>query len=510
MKKHINRKEFLHQMAVLSGGLRVGLGNWEAKAFSQLTSPVSGSLTEENIVVIIQLSGGNDGLNTVIPAEDDLYFKARPTIGIKKETALPLMNQMYLHPSMTGLKKLFDDDKMAIVQGVGYANPNRSHFRATDIWNSGSDANIVLEEGWAGRYLMEKYPSFPINMPKHPMAVQLGAVESLLFQSKLGGFATVFDDPNLFYQLVSGSSADADLPPATLAGEELAFLKQIAAASIQYSTVIRDAANKGKNATTYSNTSLSKQLSIIARLIAGGLQTPVYLANIGGFDTHANQLTSHANLLKNLSEAIINFQIDLQKQGLDQRVCVMTYSEFGRRVNQNGTAGTDHGTAAPMLFVGKNVKSGLIGSNPNLKLLDASGDLRYQFDYRQAYTTVLRDHLGLSNTTAASIFNTNYERLPIFKHAIESTAEGLSIDLVNPWPNPTNSATFIQYSVRKPQDIYLAVYNLQGEMVTILVNEPKQKGEYNANLDVSTWPKGSYLLSLSNGIERITKKLEIY
>lgn len=510
MKKHINRKTFLQQMALLTGGLHVGFGQVEAKAFGQIASPYLSQVSEGNIVVIIQLSGGNDGLNTIIPAEDDLYQKARPSIGIKKESALPLMNQMYLHPSMTGLKKLFDDDMMAVVQGVGYANPNRSHFRATDIWNSGSDANIVLDDGWAGRYLMDKYPGFPINMPKHPMAVQLGSVESLLFQSKLGGVATVFDDPNLFYLLVSGSSADSDLPPATLAGEELAFLKQIASSSIQYASVIRDAATKGKNATTYSNTSLSKQLSIIARLIAGGLETPVYLANIGGFDTHANQLTTHANLLKNLSEAIINFQIDLKKLGLDQRVCVMTYSEFGRRVNQNGTSGTDHGTSAPMLFIGKNVKSGLIGSNPNLKLLDASGDLRYQFDYRQAYTTVLRDHLGISNTGAAAIFNASFERLPIFKHTMDTPETTMSIDLVNPWPNPANVTTFIQYSIRKQQDIYMAIYNLQGEIVTLLVNETKQKGEYNLSIDVSTWPKGTYLLSLSNGIDRITKKLEIY
>lgn len=509
MKKRINRKEFLHQMAILSGGFTVGFGNYQAKAFGHTINSQLANQADGRILVIIQLSGGNDGLNTVIPAEDSLYYNARPTIAIQKSAALPFANQMYLHPSLTGMKKLFDDDKMAVVQGVGYPSPNRSHFRATDIWNTGSDASVVLDEGWAGRYLMEKFPGFPISLPKEPMAIQLGSVESLLFQSKLGGFATVFDDPNLFYQLVNGSSSDSDPTPATLAGEELAFLKQIASASIQYSTVIRDAANKGKNAITYPNTSLSRQLSIISKLIAGGLQTPVYLANIGGFDTHANQLTTHANLLRNLSEAIINFQIDIEKLGLADRVCIMTYSEFGRRVKQNGTAGTDHGTAAPMFFIGKNVKSGLIGANPNLKVLDNAGDPIFQFDYRQTYTTVLRDHLGISNTSASEIFNKSFERLPIFKSTYEDIGTNKNIDLVSPWPNPATTTTFIQYSIRVTQEIYLAVYDLSGQMIKELVNETKLKGEYNVSLDVSGWAKGEYLISLMAKSERMTKKLII-
>ncbi|MEY2793440.1 MAG: hypothetical protein RJA76_1432 [Bacteroidota bacterium] len=510
MKKTINRKAFLQQMALISGGFGIGLGSIEGKAFSHISQQALNIVEEGNVLVIIQLGGGNDGLNTLIPAEDDLYQNARPTIGIKKDAALSLANQMYLHPSMTGLKKLYDEGLVSMVQGVGYANPNRSHFRATDIWNSGSDAQIVLEEGWAGRYLKEKYPDFPIRLPNHPMAIQLGSVESLLFQSKIGGFATVFDDPNLFYQLVSGSKTDSDPPPATLAGEELAFLKQIAAASIQYSGVISDAANKGKNINTYPNTSLGKQLSIIAKLIAGGLKTPVYLANIGGFDTHANQLSTHTTLLKNLSDGIINFQIDLQKLGLDQRVCIMTFSEFGRRVNQNGTAGTDHGTAAPMFFIGKNVKGGIIGANPNLKLLDSSGDLRHQFDYRQTYATVLRDHLGLSNTSTAAIFSNSYERLPIFRQSIENSAEGKTIDLVNPWPNPVRDQVFIQFTVRESQPIYFAVYNLVGETIAVLVNETKQKGEYNLTLTVSNWANGTYILSLVGKKDRISKRLEVF
>ncbi|WP_238944419.1 DUF1501 domain-containing protein [Sandaracinomonas limnophila] len=508
--KKINRKEFLHQISLLTGGMGMGLSNFDAKAYTSTPLAFTQNLAAGNVLVIIQMSGGNDGLNTVIPAEDDLYFSARPTISIKKEVALPVENGMYLHPSMTGLKKLFDDDKVSIVQNVGYANPNRSHFRATDIWNSASDSGTIWDDGWAGRYLSQIYPEFPIKLPKHPMAIQLGSVESLLFQSHRGGFATVFDDPNLFYQLVNGSVADNDLPPATLAGEELAFLKQIASASLQYSTIIKDTANKGKNIQSYPNTSLSKQLSIVAKLISGGLETPIYLANIGGFDTHANQINSHANLLKTLSDAITNFQIDIQNLGLADRVCVMTYSEFGRRVNQNGTAGTDHGTAAPMIFVGNSVKSGLIGSNPNLKVLDSSGDLKYQFDFRQTYTTVLRDHLGATNSSAASLFTGNFERLPIFKSSPDSISDAGSIDLANPWPNPASISTFIQYTVHQSQEVFLAIYDLSGKLINVLVHEIKVKGEYNVSIDVSGWNKGHYIVTLlgSSG-KRMTKNLMI-
>ncbi|MFM6913304.1 MAG: DUF1501 domain-containing protein, partial [Aquirufa sp.] len=269
MKKELTRSEFLRRMALLSGGVGLGIAGMPGQAYATLPAGLAASVPAGNVLVIIQLAGGNDGLNTVIPAENDTYFAKRPDIAIKKVDALALKNGMYLHPSMTGIKSLYDQGNVAVVQSVGYANPNRSHFRATDIWNTGSDSNVVWEEGWAARYLAEKYPSYPIAMPAHPMAIQLGSVESLLFQSDIGRFGTVFEDPALFYQLVSGTLADDEIPPATLAGDELAFLKQISSASIQYSTVIRDSALKGANSVSYPATNLAKQLGIVAKLITG-------------------------------------------------------------------------------------------------------------------------------------------------------------------------------------------------------------------------------------------------
>jgi uncharacterized protein (DUF1501 family) len=510
MKKELSRSEFLRRMALLSGGVSLGISGIPTQAYAQLPAGVATSVSPGNALVIIQLAGGNDGLNTVIPAENDVYFAKRPDIAIKKTDALALKNGMYLHPSMTAIKSLYDQGNVAVVQSVGYANPNRSHFRATDIWNTGSDANVVWEEGWAARYLAEKYPAYPIAMPSHPMAIQLGSVESLLFQSDVGRFGSVFEDPNLFYQLVSGTLTDDEIPPATLAGDELAFLKQVSSTSIQYSTVIRDRALQGKNSLTYPATNLAKQLGIVARLITGGLETPVYLCTIGGFDTHANQLNQHANLWKQISDAVAAFQKDLKAQNKADSVTLMTYSEFGRRVNQNGTTGTDHGTAAPMFVIGNTVRGGLIGANPNLVNLDPNGDIIANFDYRQVYSTVLSDHLGLSQASTTGIFKKSFDRLPIFLNSALLPESGVKVILMDPAPNPASGIVRIQYAVFDSMKVELALYNMIGEQVGLLFSGDAINGTYTQSVDTSSYPAGTYLVSLGTSIgTRITKRLII-
>ena len=510
MKKELTRSEFLRQMALLSGGVGLGIAGIPGQAYAQLPASLMASVPEGNVLVIIQLAGGNDGLNTVIPAENDTYFAKRPDIAIKKVDALALKNGMYLHPSMTGIKSLYDQGNVAIVQSVGYANPNRSHFRATDIWNTGSDANVVWEEGWAARYLAEKYPSYPISMPSQPMAIQLGSVESLLFQSDIGRYGTVFEDPNLFYQLVSGTLSDDEIPPATLAGDELAFLKQVSSASLQYSTVIRDRALKGANSVTYPATNLAKQLGIVAKLISGGLETPVYLCTIGGFDTHANQLNQHANLWKQISDAVTAFQKDLKTQNKADKVTVMTFSEFGRRVNQNGTTGTDHGTAAPLFVIGNTVRGGLIGDNPNLVNLDSNGDLKANFDYRQVYSTILSDHLGLSTTSTAGIFKKSFDRLPIFLNSPLIAEAGVKVTLLDPAPNPASGQVRIQFAAFEAMRVELALFDMQGQKIGSIYAGEVQSGTYTYPIDVTHFPAGTYLVSLAASTgARITKRLII-
>jgi uncharacterized protein (DUF1501 family) len=500
MKKNVSRKQFIQQMALLSGGTAWGIGSISGKAYAQVPASMASMVAgaeQGKALVIIQLSGGNDGLNTVIPAEDDQYFVKRPDIGIKKEAAIPLKNGMYLNPAMLGIKKLYDQGKVSVLQNIGYANPDRSHFRATDIWNTGSDAKIVWNEGWAGRYLGIKYPQFPINLPNHPMAIQLGSVESLLFSSDLGRFGTVFEDPNLFYQLVNGSTADSDLPPATLAGEELGFLKQIASSSLQYAKVIQDCAAKGKINITYPSSNLARQLQIVSKLISGGIQTPIFLTTIGGFDTHSNQLTQHANLWKTISEAVTAFQADVENMNLGDAVSVVTFSEFGRTVKQNGTLGTDHGTAAPMFVIGKTVKGGLIGENPNLKNVDANGDLKFNYDYRQVYATILRDHLGVDGVKTQQIFNKSFERLPIYKNSPDQLPEFTSMELLTTVPNPVVDMALVQYSVFEKMQIKLAVYDLQGQEIHLIYKGDREIGSYQVSIDLASISSGFYIISMS-------------
>jgi uncharacterized protein (DUF1501 family) len=510
----MTRKDFLRQLGLMTGGVAFGVQGVPGRAYAHNPFMFDMAGTNGNILVLVQMNGGNDGLNTVVPFENDIYYQKRPTIAIAKDKVLKLNSQLGLNPSMSAFKELYDNAQLTVVENVGYQSPNRSHFRSTDIWLSASDANQYEEDGWIGRYLTHKFPAYPLTLPEQPLAVQLGSVESMLLQSQLGSMGTVFDNPDSFYQLVQGSSADTATIPNTVAGEELKFLQQIAAQSIQYADVIKKKADIGKNAVTYPNTGLGKQLAIVADLIAGGLTTPVYLTTIGGFDTHANQVVasdtttgSHANLLKTVAEAVSTFIKDLRKQNLANRVTVMTFSEFGRRVNQNGTTGTDHGTAAPLFVAGNPVRGGIVGTAPDLKDLDSNGDLKFKNDFRQVYASVLRDHLGVDAATTQTILGRDFETLPIFRQtpALEVT-EGM-VALGQNTPNPFVDTTEIQFALKQPGYIRLTVYDLQGREVSILREGRFETGNYSVPVSSSGLTSGHYLYSLQTDSGRQVKRM---
>ncbi len=510
----MKRNDFLRQLGLLTGGVAFGLQGIPGRAYAHNPLRIDMQGTNGNILVLVQLSGGNDGLNTVVPFESDVYYQKRPAIAIPKDKVLKLNSQLGLNPALSAFRELYDNNQLSIVQNVGYESPNRSHFRSTDIWLSGSDANTYEDEGWVGRYLTRKFPTYPITLPEQPLAVQLGSVESMLLQSNVGSMGTVFDSPDAFYQLVKGSSADDEGVPNTMAGEELKFLKQIAAQSLQYSDVIKQKADAGKNAVTYPNTGLGRQLAIVADLISGGLTTPVYLTTIGGFDTHANQVTTgnvtagqHATLLKTVADAVAAFTNDLAVQNLAERVTVMTFSEFGRRVNQNGITGTDHGTAAPLFVVGKTVRGGIVGTAPNLNDLDSNGDLKFKNDFRQVYASVLRDHLGVDAATSESILGRSFETLPIFGEApVLSVTEG-QFALGQNTPNPFADATEIQFTLNRAQTVRLSVHDLQGRTVSVLREGRFDAGNYAVSLSGSGMPAGYYLYSLQTDDGRAVKRM---
>jgi len=358
----------------------------------------------KNILVVVQLAGGNDGLNTVIPYGDGLYYQKRPTLAIPQSRVLPLTNHLGLHPNLKGIKALYDGGKVAVVQGVGYPNPSLSHFRSTDIWQTAQPVG-ASDTGWLGRYLDstladEQNPLKAISMgPLLQKALwardtMVPAVQSLQAFKFLAAGRNAADAHNVVsaFQRMYGASAATDGPYLSLiqAADTNAYQ-----ATIQLSTT---QATK-TSPVAYPGTALAKQLKLVSQVIATNLGTRVFMVTQGGYDDHANEAQGHALLVSELGDAVAAFYNDLTAQGRVNQVLLMTVSEFGRRPQENASQGTDHGTAAPMFIVGGGVKGGMYGAAPSLANLD-DGNLRFNTDFRSVYSTVLTRWMGADPTPA--------------------------------------------------------------------------------------------------------------
>lgn len=379
---------------------------------------------DQPILVVIQLAGGNDGLNTVIPIRNDRYYRARPRIAIKKDAAMKLTDEIGLHPAAAGLKKLFDDGRLAIVQGVGYPNPNRSHFVATDIWAT-ADPDQRLHDGWLGRYFdctckgADPDPRQGIAITQEaPLAmvgdrfspVSFGSPSELTWRSPAGSKSRqeAFKRLN---QTAEGHPNEHDGPMDSTSA--LAYLERVAMDARASAAEIQDAAGgsarpggrierirerigggRGRGG------QLGQQLGMVRRMIAAGLATRVYYVSLGGFDTHAQQMPRQQQLLEQLGDAMATFVDELKADGTLDRVLVVTFSEFGRRVAENASQGTDHGAAAPMFLAGGRVKPGILTAHPSLEpdKLDR-GDLKWQTDFRGVYAGILRDWMKVDAET---------------------------------------------------------------------------------------------------------------
>ncbi len=496
-------RDFLKQMAIIGGGSAAfSLSGMPLRAFSKPFLNIN--TFNGKILVVLQLKGGNDGLNTVIPFEDDLYYLNRPTLAIPKSNVLPITNTLGFHPSMTAMKPLFDEGKISIIQNVGYKNQDRSHFRSTDVWLTASDVDKYYFDGWLGRTLETAYPDYPGTIPLQPMAVEMGSNQSLLLESQHGGMGVSFDDPWTFSELLKDSTIDNEPVPDTLAGNELKFLKQVASQSIQYASVVKEHANAGWHEFDYPDTWIGWQLRIIANLISGKMETPVYVASHWGFDTHAQQADDHGNLLKEFSEAVAAFQNDIEQQGYADKVVVMTISEFGRRVAQNGGFGTDHGAAAPLFVIGNSVEGGVYGNQLNLANLDPYGDLPHQYDFRQIYSTIMQKHLGMGNTATTNVLKGDFATLPFIDTTVgvKNNAPN-SYSLGQNYPNPFNPSTKITYSVSKAGNVTLIIFDMLGRKVGTLINKFHKPGSYYIDFSAKSLGKklasGTYIYQLRAG-----------
>ena len=357
----------------------------------------------KKILVVIQLAGGNDGLNMVAPYGDGLYYQNRPTLAIPQAQVLKLNNQLGFHPNLTGLKALYDQGKVAVVQGVGYPNPNLSHFRSTDIWQSALPTGVT-DTGWLGRYLDGaladvqnplKAISIGSLLPKVFWAkkTMVPAVQSLKAFRFMAAQHTAAEAQKVInaFQHMYGTVSDAEGPYLSLV--------QMADAAAYQATIELGKTSTAAPKTPYPAGPLADELKLVSQIIATNLGTRVFLVTQGGFDDHAQEAIAHPKLMKDLGDAVAAFYQDMTAQGKADQVLLMTFSEFGRRPLENASNGTDHGTAAPMLVIGGAVKGGLYGQTPSLSNLDY-GNLVHTTDFRSVYATVLHNWMGADPTQA--------------------------------------------------------------------------------------------------------------
>jgi uncharacterized protein (DUF1501 family) len=411
------RREFLKLTG--SGLGLLAFSNYAPRFLTQAAAAnVPAPEKDKRILVLLQLAGGNDGLNTVIPYTDDRYHTLRPRLGIKDVSTLhKLDDHVALAPPCGAIADLASQGKFAVLQNVGYPNPNRSHFRSSEIWETASDAETFLADGWVGRYLDNCCGGTPAEDPKaDPVAVHSTTTlpQTFFAQQPQNIFSVGGNSrPN---QRARKRTDGAEYKPlldefATIApaGETGNFLSHTLMDALVTEKRVQEVLNAYKPLATYPNSALAQSLQRVVALVAAGLETRVYFCSQGGYDTHANQFTNHQNLLGDLSNSLAAFQKDLEAHGLDKQVLTMTFSEFGRRPHENDALGTDHGTAAPLFVMSGALKqSGAIGAPPDLNIPD-KGDITYKIDFRQVYATVLHRWLEVDPSV---VLSTKFQEVP--------------------------------------------------------------------------------------------------
>lgn len=407
----LDRRNFLQQSAAAASALAIG-SKLPAFLTQAARAAGPGRSPDERFVIVIQLSGGNDGLNTVVPHRDPAYRAARPTLRIDSSDVLTINSELGFHPACRGLADLIEQDHLSIINGVGYEQPNRSHFESMDIWHSCHRKENRGPDGWLGR-------AFDLNRnleATDPPGLFLGANKLPAALVARDTRVPSIDSPEQFKL----QGADAQLLAQTLqapnqmqsADDDLAsFLAQSTTSAVEVSEKIAEALANAKTSAAYPTTPLGSKLNTIARFIESGFHTKVYYVELDGFDTHSQQSEAHRALLAQWSDAVAALTTDLEQMGRLDDALVLSFSEFGRRVAENASEGTDHGAAAPVFLAGGRVAGGVIGEIPSLENLD-DGDLRYHTDFRRVYSTVLGQWLGWDPT---SILGSDFAPLEVLR-----------------------------------------------------------------------------------------------
>lgn len=532
----MDRRKFLRKtvpVAVTMPALLNGFSFTAQGAESPLARLLDDTLTDtDHVFVLVQLGGGNDGLNMVIPLDIyGNYYNARTNVAIPQSQVLRLdgTDKSGLHPAMTAMQNMFNEGKMSIVQSVGYENPSFSHFRDTDVWNSGDTRRNRRERvktGWMGRYLQTEYAGYPDAFPNadmpDPLAIQISNFPTLVMQGDIYSMGLSITNPDKIYTFANPFS-DYPLNSAP-ANKELKFLRVISEKTKIYSDIIRAAYHRSSTMATYpSNNGLADQLKIVARLIKGGLKTRVYTVSMGGFDTHKRQVNAsdtttgnHAKLLKDLSAGISAFQDDLELMNLDDRVMGMTYSEFGRRIKSNASLGTDHGAAAPLLLFGKNAKKGILGTSPDIPAdIQVVNNIPFQYDFRSVYASVLEQWFCVKQPALNTILLQNYQPLPLITGPcgvpddpddVNNNSENLVLKF---WPSPYTTSATVQFSTTGGHTMIQQLDAL-GRVVKVLTNKDYPAGTYNVDIYNDGLASGLYFIRLQNkSLQKVIKVMKM-
>jgi uncharacterized protein (DUF1501 family) len=536
---------------------------------NQLSRLAKASAAGDRVLVILQLHGGNDGLNTLVPVDKyDSYYSKRPNIAIPKsgirkyiplDSTLPAEMQVGLHPDMQAMKEMYDTGKVTFVQGVSYKNNNGSHFRGRDIWFMGGSSEDYYSSGWIGRYLQQEIApkTYPEDFPeegdggmKDPLAIEMGSDVSLIFHQEGNiPMSISVEDPEYFAKLVGELEGFIDegidprgLPPGFLSDSnyfnELNWILSLEDKSKSYAERLFQVwKDGGESSIAYpekyplnapkasAQNLLAPQLKLIARMLAGNCKTKVFLVKAGGFDTHAGQVESydttmgtHAALLYHVSSAMKAFQQDLKARGLEDCVLTVTTSEFGRRVKSNGSYGTDHGSGGPMMIFGKGADPGIIGSVPDLE----ERNVELQYDYREIYANIMKKWMGVSDDRLNEIFpgimtvegtsdGVKYKDIAVAQSTITGSEGFVSsrFTLEECYPNPAKEKTTIHFRVNAAYHVKIDLVDLNGKTVRVIVNETLPPGEYKREVNLSAVKPGSFICKMVSGTFHQSRKLII-
>ncbi|MEM6397726.1 MAG: DUF1501 domain-containing protein [Bacteroidota bacterium] len=491
-----SRRSFLRTIG-LAGATSVGISSLPLTGLygfplASLLSQVEG----DRKLVLIRLKGGNDGLNTIVPLYAyDEYANARPNVRHQMSELIGLNDNFAMPNVMQSLEGLWAEDQMRVVNSVGYPDHNLSHFTGSDIIASGNSDPDENANGWLARYYNLVDPDYRIDPPDVPPAIKIGGPTSILFNDEEGiDISANFATPEGLEELASTGRLfdDQNAPDTCYYGDQVIFLRTVANAAYRYSSALFEAYTNGENGLEYTS-SLGEQLRLVARLIKGGLSTQLYLVTLDGFDTHVAQNNTHLDLLTNLSDAIRQFYQDLALTGHDEEVLTMTYSEFGRRVSENGVSGTDHGAAMPVMLFGPPLNgSGTHGQNPDLEDLDISGNLKFGTDFHSLYATVLENWFCINPDDVDSILGGTYDRLP--ELGLQCSPNSIS--------NPTSQGTAIQSRIHplgggryrislympKGAQMKISLYTLSGQNITTITDAYYSYGPQQIDFSLAAYP----------------------